>query len=105
MPKTFLSDDEVYIVDADIAKGNIGRKVRLVKWVEAGETYRQGGMEFLGGEEGAWIVTAAEPGFGLALLRCNEDDTLEGSQVAMCKAGHLSATPPPSPIRKRTKSA
>lgn len=105
MPKTFLSDDEVYIVDADIAKGNIGRKVRLVKWVEAGETYRQANHEFLGGAEGAWIVTAADPGLGLALLRCNEDDTLEGAHVAMCKAEHLSATPPPSPIRKRTKSA
>lgn len=105
MAKQFLSDDEVYIIDADIAKGNIGRKVRLVRWVEAGEVYRQGPHEFLGGEEGAWIVVGADPGVGLALLRCNEDDTLEGSQVAMCKAGHLSATPPPSPIRKRTKCA
>lgn len=106
MPK-FLSDSLVYIIDADVAKQNIGKRVRLIKWVHPGEEYSTPGMIFEGGETGAWVVQGE---LGQSLMRRNPDDTLEPATVCACKPEHLSATlplnlPGAPKIWKRTKSA
>ena len=99
MPK-YLKHSELFIVGDSYHKINIGKKVRLLKWLEPNEVYNFApDLKFHAGEAGAWIVT---PVFSKA-IPCKAPNGLSFiSNVALYKEDHLGETMPH--IRKLDES-